>query len=116
MSRGLGRLQKAILCIAYERSLQGKTYRGIDTSDVLIRYYGFPVVHTGQWLFSKTTIGKKRYESGTVTAYQSIRRLVKRGMLGPNEWGYGCVLTPLGLDSVLSFNLPLPSNSRSKAY
>lgn len=105
MSRGLGRHQRAILGIAYERFLQGGVYRGVDARDVLIRYYGFPVVYNGARLFSKTAIGKKRYESGTVTAYQSIRRLVKRGMLGPNEWKYGCVLTPKGLESVISLKL-----------
>lgn len=104
MSRGLGRLQKVILGMAYERVLAGKAYVGVKARDVLVRYYGFPfacppeTVQSRALVFCRSAVGKKRYASGTVTVCQCFARLVRRGILESRGVGCGYVLTPKGFE------------------
>lgn len=100
MSRGLGKLQKAILQIAYRKQKEDCDAR-VMARDVLIEYYGFPslvdisTAPIGCPAFSVQWIGRKRYMSASVTVAQCFDRLAARGLV-ERVYGEGVRLTEAG--------------------
>ncbi|MBA3018743.1 MAG: hypothetical protein KJ550_12525 [Proteobacteria bacterium] len=98
MSRCLSDLQKCILKLAY------KNQGSVLARDVLIEFYRFPVTtndnirdkNTGALIFNRKAIGKKRYQSASVSAARAFNRLVKRGLASRTL--SGIVLTAKGTE------------------
>ena len=95
MIRGLSKLQKNILELAY------KNQGSILARNVLAEIYNFPTVtdikskEVGARIFSRKAIGKKRYQSASVAVAKTFNRLAARG-LTHRKYNYGIVLTKEG--------------------
>ena len=105
MIRGLSELQKNILQLAYRN--QGN----ILARDVLSEVYGFPTVtnirdkRAGALVFSRKVIGKKRYQSASVSVAKAFNRLAARG-LAHRKYNYGITLTKEGEDMAIMISEP----------
>jgi hypothetical protein len=95
LKKGLSRLQKKILRMAY------RNQRRISARDVLAEVYGFPVAvnlssaKNGAQVFDRTAIGSKRYQSASVSVCKAFNRLAARG-LAQRHYNYGITLTSEG--------------------
>jgi len=92
MGRGLSELQKNILQMAYTKQ------DNILARDVLAEVYGFPTVTdiSSKMVFSRKAIGKKRYQSASVSVAKAFNRLAARG-LAHREYNKGITLTKEGV-------------------
>lgn len=94
MGKGLSKLQKGILLLAYRN-------RNIClVRDVLIKVYQFPTkgniqgAKPGALIFERKAIGLKKYQSASVTIVKSFNRLIRRALASKQY--YGINLTPTG--------------------
>ena len=101
MEKGLSRLQKSILKLAYRN--RNETYKNgfLHNRDVLIGIYGFrPVYGTnltrnGSPIFDRRCIGFKRYMAASVATVKAFNRLAYR-KLAIRKHNFGIILTPKG--------------------
>ena len=103
MVKGLSKLQKEILKIAYRNRDRMSEYGDVKNSEVLIEFYNFPAhpprpYHTsGQpQIFSRVEIGIKKYKAASVSVVKSFYRLVERG-LAQRKYSHGIILTEEGM-------------------
>jgi len=97
VGRGLSKLQKSILQLAYRN--QGN----ILARDVLARVYRFPATagnirgkKVGALVFNRKVIGERRYQSASVAVARAFNRLAARG-LAHREYNHGIILTEAGV-------------------
>ena len=92
MGRGLSELQKNILQMAYTKQAN------ILAKNVSVDVYGFPTVTDirSKMVFSRKAIGKKRYQSASVSVAKAFNRLAARG-LAHREYNEGITLTKEGV-------------------
>jgi hypothetical protein len=100
MGRGLGKLQKAILVIAYEKHNRNST-NFVDAREILIKHYKFPTngrpASSNRGLvFDRRAIGFKQYMSASVTVAQCFNRLAAKGLV-ERQFCYGITLTRAGV-------------------
>ena len=102
MVKGLSKLQKEILKIAYRNQGRISEYGDVKNSEVLIEFYDFPA-HPGPYhtsgqpqLFSRVEIGVKKYKAASVSVVKSFYRLVERG-LAQRKQNHGIILTKEGM-------------------
>ena len=101
MEKGLSRLQKSILKLAYRN--RNETYKNgfLHNRDVLIRIYGFRPVcgpgHTrnGSLIFDRRSIGFRRYMAASVATVKALNRIAER-KLAIRKHNFGLILTPKG--------------------
>ena len=108
MGRGLSKLQKDILKIAY-RNRDRRREHGTDdvtNREVLIEVYKFPFhspsadTPSGSLqIFERAEIGINRYRAASVSVVKAFNRLVKRG-LATRGCNHGIVLTDEGTKKV----------------
>jgi len=97
-SVGLSKLQKSVLKLAFQHQKKGLP---ISNRDALIQLFGFtPLtavesVRAGGLLFSKKSIGYRRYNSASVSVARTFGRLKTRGLL-VRKSANGLLLTPDG--------------------
>ena len=103
MVKGLSKLQKEILKIAYRNKDQVHKYGNVTNSEVLIEVYNFPAhpprpYHTSgiPQIFNRVEIGIKKYKAASVSVVKSFDRLVKRG-LAQRQYNHGIYLTGEGM-------------------
>jgi len=103
MVKGLSKLQKEILKIAYRNRGRMSEYGDVKNSEVLIEFYNFPAhppgpTHTsGQaQKFSRVEIGINKYKAASISVVKSFYRLVERG-LAEREQNHGILLTEKGM-------------------
>ena len=103
MVKGLSKLQKEILKIAYRNQGRMSEYGDVRNSEVLIEFYNFPAhpprpYHTGgqPQIFSRVEIGINRYKAASVSVVKSFDRLVKRD-LAQRKYSHGIILTEEGI-------------------
>ncbi len=90
----LSALQRFIL-------LETHKHKKINNSDILIKYFGFKPVNNSSIKFNPSSIGKKKYKSGSASVARAITRLRDRGLM---IRGRSChVLTPSGKETVSLF-------------
>jgi hypothetical protein len=91
----LSRLQRFILCAAYENRVSEAAQEGAPQVDlyyqeVLAGYFGFPVrwyegdglrSHPGSRHFDREAIGRSRYDAAQASLSRAVRRLEKRGLV-----------------------------------
>lgn len=100
MIKGLSKLQKEILRLAYRN--RG---RYLSNREVLVKFYGFkPIVNInkvnpGALVFDREDIGVKKYNSASVSVARCFNRLVARG-LAEREYNQGIKLTDAGVKVV----------------
>lgn len=102
--KGLSKLQKEILKIAYRNRGRMCEYGDVRNSEVLIEFYLFPAhppgpTHTsGQaQKFSRVEIGINKYKAASVSVVKSFYRLVERG-LAQRKQNHGIILTKKGME------------------
>ena len=102
MDKGLSKLQKSILKMAYQNQDRGYEYGHVKNRDVLIEIYRFPAhspsAHSTSGspkLFNRREIGISRYRSASVSVAKAFNRLVKRG-LAIRKYNHGIILTGEG--------------------
>lgn len=102
MDKGLSKLQKSILKMAYQNQDRGYEYGHVKNKDILIEIYRFPVhspladsTSGSPKLFKRREIGISRYRFASVSVVKSFNRLVKRG-LAIREYNHGIILTGEG--------------------
>ena len=101
MEKGLSRLQKSILKLAYRN--RNETYRHgfLHNRDVLIRIYGFRPVYgpeytrNGSLIFDRRSIGLRRYMAASVATVKAFNRIFAR-KLAIRKHNFGIILTPKG--------------------
>ena len=101
MEKGLSRLQKSILKLAYRN--RNETYKNgfLHNRDVLIRIYGFRPVYgseytrNGSLIFDRQSIGLRRYMAASVATVKAFNRIFTR-KLAIRKHNFGIILTPKG--------------------
>ena len=103
MVRGLSKLQKEILKIAYRNRDRMSEYGDVTNSEVLIEFYNFPAHPPGPYhtsgkpqIFNRVEIGIKKYKAASVSVVKSFDRLVERG-LAQRQYNHGIYLTGEGM-------------------
>ena len=98
MGKGLSRLQKDILLLAYRQ-------KGVClVRDVLTEVYRFPTkgniqdAKHGALIFERKAIGLKKYQAAGVSVAKSFNRLIRRALASKQY--YGINLTPNGITLV----------------
>ena len=101
MIKGLSKLQKEILKIAYRNRVY--KYGNVTNSEVLIEVYNFSAHppapnHTSgkPQIFNRVEIGINKYKATSVSVVKSFDRLVKRG-LAQRQYNHGIYLTGEGM-------------------
>ncbi len=112
MGRGISDLQKSVLRIAYRNRVREfclpECEPGVKPpcealrTEVLIEHFGFPQIWKGsprwradgwrwpwhgQWI-RKSAVGHRRYVSAHASLSRSSLRLVRRGLINEDPWGY----------------------------
>jgi hypothetical protein len=100
MGKGLSKLQKTILKIAYRNRDAG--IGGVTNQEILIKVYNFPAHAPGPChisgspqIFDRQKIGLNRYNSASVSVVKAFNRLAERG-LAYRKHNYGIILTERG--------------------
>ena len=103
MVKGLSKLQKEILKIAYRNRGRMSEYGDVKNSEVLIEFYNFPAHPPGPYhtsgkpqIFNRVEIGIKKYKAASVSVVKSFYRLVERG-LAQRKQNHGIILTKEGM-------------------
>ena len=103
MVKGLSKLQKETLKIAYRNRDRMSEYGDVTNSEVLIEAYNFPAhpprpYHTsGQpQKFNRIEIGINKYKAASVSVVKSFYRLVERS-LAQRKYNHGIFLTEEGM-------------------
>lgn len=103
MVKGLSKLQKEILKIAYRNRDRMSEYGDVKNNEVLIEFYSFPAhpprpYHTSgkPQIFNREEIGIKKYKAASVSVVKSFDRLVERG-LAQRQYNHGIYLTGEGM-------------------
>ncbi len=103
MVKGLSKLQKEILKIAYRNRGRMSEHGDVTNSEVLIEFYNFhahpprPYHTSGQpQIFSRVEIGINKYKAASVSVVKSFYRLVERG-LAQRKQNHGIILTEEGM-------------------
>ena len=97
MTKGLSKLQKEILILAYKNR---RKY--LSNREVLVKIYGFkPLVNInevspGALVFDREAIGVKRYQAASVSVARCFNRLCSRG-LAEREYNRGIKLMDAGI-------------------
>ena len=101
--KGLSKLQKEILKIAYSNRGRMSEYGDVTNSEVLIEFYNFPAHPPGPYYtsgqpqkFSRVEIGINKYKAASVSVVKSFYRLVKRD-LAQRKQNHGILLTEEGM-------------------
>ena len=103
MGKGLSRLQRYILKIAYRNRGGFYKFGYVRNYEILIGYYNFPphapkpshMSGTPQ-IFNRHEIGTNRYRSASVSVVKAFNRLVNRG-LAVRKYNHGIILTEEGV-------------------
>jgi hypothetical protein len=101
MEKGLSRLQKSILKLAYRN--RNETYKNgfLHNRDVLIRIYGFQPVYgseytrNGSLIFDRQSIGLRRYMAASVATVKAFNRIFTR-KLAIRKHNFGVIFTSKG--------------------
>ena len=103
MIKGLSKLQKEILKIAYRNRGRMSGYGDVVNCKVLIEVYNFPAHppapnHTSgkPQIFNRVEIGINKYKAASVSVVKSFNRLVERG-LAQRQSNHGIYLTGEGM-------------------
>ena len=103
MVKGLSKLQKEILKIAYRNRGRMCDYGDVKNSEVLIEFYNFPAHPPGPSYtsgtpqkFNRVEIGINKYKAASVSVVKSFYRLVERG-LAQRKQNHGILLTEEGM-------------------
>ena len=103
MVKGLSKLQKEILKIAYRNRGRMSEYGDVKNSEVLIEFYNFPAHPPGSnhisgtpQKFSRVEVGINKYKAASVSVVKSFYRLVKRD-LAQRKQNHGILLTEKGM-------------------
>ena len=104
MVKGLSKLQKIILKMAYLNQDRGYECGHVKNSDVLIGVYRFPAhspstdsTSGSPKLFNRQEIGISHYRSASVSVVKAFNRLIKRG-LATRKYHHGIILTAEGAE------------------
>ena len=106
MEKGLSKLQKNVLRLAYRYHKKGLP---LTNRDVLIEIYGFtPLVDPksvsrNALIFDRQAIGIRRYNAGSVSAARVFGRLRDRGLINWRH-SYGITLTSDGIEVAKRLN------------
>ena len=101
MEKGLSRLQKSILKLAFRNRNGTYRYGFINNRDVLIRIYGFRPVfgaentRNGSLIFNRWSIGLKRYMAASVATVKAFNRIADR-KLAIRKHNFGVILNKNG--------------------
>jgi hypothetical protein len=101
MTKGLSKLQRSILKLAYENRDEIYRYGCLKNREVLIRLYGFkPACGTehkrnGTQVFNRRTIGLRRYMAASVATVKAFNRIADR-KLAIRKHNFGLIITPKG--------------------
>ena len=103
MVKGLSKLQKEILKIAYRNRDRIYKRGNVTNSEVLIEVYNFPTHPPAPYstsgkpqIFNRAKIGIKKYKAASVSVVKSFNRLVERG-LAQRQYNHGIYLTEEGM-------------------
>ncbi len=103
MVKGLSKLQKEILKIAYRNRSPLSEYGDVTNSEVLIEVYNFPAHPPGPYhtsgkpqIFNRVEIGINKYKAASVSIVKSFDRLAERG-LAQRKQNHGIILTEEGM-------------------
>ena len=103
MVKGLSKLQKEILKIAYRNRDRIYKRGNVTNSEVLIEVYNFSAHPPGPYhtsgkpqIFNRVEIGIKKYKAASVSVVKSFYRLVERD-LAQRKYNHGILLTEEGM-------------------
>ncbi len=110
MTRGLSKLQRSILKLAYQNRPQDPNQPcEVIRSDVLQSLYGWrPVRHrfrASTPIFDRQEVGMAKYRAAQVSVTKAINRLKHRGLV---TYSMRCLqLTPTGVDAAAAMMPPV---------
>ena len=103
MAKGLSKLQKTILKMAYQNRNATYKHGFIHNRDVLRHIYGFRPVYgaeckrNGTQIFDRRSIGFKRYMAASVATVKAFNRIADR-KLAIRKHNFGIIITPKGTE------------------